>query len=88
MDPDQHWKNAEKQQEQRRLTVRPQLPFREGQIVYVRARVKRKASDKTFGQWEIEPIDRFAQPTSDGKYLYADSKELITIEDARRMVQK
>lgn len=68
--------------------MRPQLPFREGQVVYLRARVTRRASDKTFGQWEIEPIDRFTQPTVPGKYLYADSKELITIDDARRMVQK
>lgn len=56
--------------------------------MYLRARVTRRASDKTFGQWEIEPIDRFMQPTVPGKYLYADSKELITIDDARRMVQK
>lgn len=68
--------------------MRPQLPFREGQIVYLRARVVRKANDKTFGQLEIEPLDRFAQPTTPGKYLYVDPKELITLEDARRMVQK
>lgn len=56
--------------------------------MYLRARVTRRASDKTFGQWELEPIDRFAQPTVPGKYLYADAKELITLDDARRMVQK
>lgn len=56
--------------------------------MYLRARVTRRASDKTFGMWELEPIDRFAQPTVQGKYLYADAKELITLDDARRMVQK
>lgn len=64
------------------------LLFREGQLVYLRARVVRRANDKTFGQLELEPIDRFAQPTVPGKYLYADAKELITLDDARRMVQK
>ena len=68
--------------------MRPQLPFREGQVVYIRARVTRRANDKTFGMWEVEPVDRFLNPTVPGKYLYADPKELISQDDAKRMVQK
>lgn len=60
--------------------------LRPGEFAYVRVKIKALASD-IFGQYEVEPINKFGQPEFEGKYMYVMRSELITADEARRSVK-
>lgn len=64
-----------------RPTVRP------GDIAYVRVRVIGQVKANGFGEIAVEPIDKFTQQSRPGMYMYVEDKEVITLEEARRLVK-
>ena len=56
-------------------------------MCYIRVRVIARVNDKEFGQFAVEPVNRFQVPSRPGMYTYMNRDEIITIEEARRIVK-
>jgi hypothetical protein len=62
-------------------------PLQPGDVCYIRVRVIARVDDKEFGQFTVEPVNRFQVPSRPGMYTYMNRDEIITIEEARRIVK-
>lgn len=63
-------------------------PLRAGEFAFVRVKVTALVKEPGWGEYELEPITATGQPVIQGKYLYADRAEIITLEEARRAVSR
>lgn len=71
-------------------------PLKPGEYVYLRCRVlDRKLegpptgqlAEEVFGEYQLEPISRTGVGVMPGKFVYAFREEMITTEEAKRMVR-
>lgn len=62
-------------------------PLRPGEVAYIRVRIIERVNDKDFGQYRVEPVSKFTEPTRPGMYTYINRDEIITLDEARRIVK-
>lgn len=62
-------------------------PIRTGEVAYIGVRVVRKSNDE-FGEYEVVPLNiSTAIPLRQGRYLYVHRDEMVTVEDARTLIE-
>lgn len=66
--------------------MKPPRILRPNTFAYIRVRLVANVQD-IFGEWEVEPINKFGTPVFPGKYLYAMESEIVTVDEVKKAVK-